>query len=196
VTGTPVITYEAIHLMERAAWQGTAYAVVLVMLMTALTIRRWRESLMALLPLGLGLVWTLGLMVFLDLKLTLGNIFGLPLLLGAAAEFGSNIVLRFMEGQAHGGPLVARSTVMAVLVNGLTTIVGFGSLMVAHHRGVFGLGLLLTLGMVTSLIAALVVLPVLLKLATEVRAARRARRVARKAARLAGRLEEAPPPER
>ena len=69
-----------------------------------------------------------------------------------------------MEGRDHGGPLVARSTVMGVLVSGLTTIVGFGSLMVADHRGIFGLGLLLTLGTVTSLVASLVVLPVLLKL--------------------------------
>jgi predicted RND superfamily exporter protein len=53
---------------------------------------------------------------------------------------------------------------MAVLVNGLTTMAGFGSLMVADHRGIFGLGLLLTLGTATSLVAALVVLPVLLKL--------------------------------
>jgi len=179
VTGTPVITFEAIRLMERAYKQGTVYAIVLVAIVTALTIRRWRETLLALLPLGLGLLWTFGLMYFFDLKLTLGNVFGLPLILGAAAEFGSNIVLRFMEGQAHGGPLIARSTVMAVLVNGLTTIVGFGSLMIAHHRGVFGLGLLLTLGMVTSLIASLVVLPVLLRMVDQMRTARRARRLAR-----------------
>jgi len=51
-----------------------------------------------------------------------------------------------------------------VLVSGLTTIVGFGSLMIADHRGIFGLGLLLTLGTATSLIAALVVLPVLLRM--------------------------------
>ena len=176
VTGTPVITYEAIRLMERASRQGTIYAIVLVVVVTALTLRRWRETLLALLPLALGLVWTLGLMYFFDLKLTLGNIFGLPLLLGAAAEFGSNIVLRFMEGEAHGGPLIARSTVMAVLVNGLTTIVGFGSLMIAHHQGVFGLGLLLTLGMITSLIAALVVLPVLLRMVQQMRRNRRGRR--------------------
>src|SRR5438309_219588 len=176
VTGTPVITYEAIRLMERASRQGTIYAIVLVVIVTALTIRRWRETLLALLPLLLGLVWTLGLMYFFDLKLTLGNIFGLPLLLGAAAEFGSNIVLRFMEGEAHGGPLIARSTVMAVLVNGLSTVVGFGSLMIAHHQGVFGLGLLLTIGMVTSLIAALVVLPVLLRMVQQMRLSRRARR--------------------
>jgi hypothetical protein len=165
--------------MERAYKQGTLYAIVVVTVITALTIRRWRETLLALVPLGLGLLWTLGLMVFFDLKLTLGNVFGIPLILGAATEFGSNIVLRFVEGQAHDGPLIARSTVMAVLVNGLTTIVGFGSLMLAHHRGIFGLGLLLTLGMVTSLTAALTVLPVLLRLVRRMRRARRLRRLAR-----------------
>ncbi|MBI4245722.1 MAG: MMPL family transporter, partial [Candidatus Rokubacteria bacterium] len=176
VTGTPVITFEAIHLMERAYQQGTVYAIALVALMTALILRRWRETLLALLPLGLGLTWTAGFMSFFGLKFTLGNVFGLPLILGAAAEFGSNIVLRFVEGQDHGGPLIARSTVMAVLVNGLTTIAGFGSLMVARHQGVFGLGLLLTLGTVASLIAALVVLPVLLRMVQQMRAGRRARR--------------------
>jgi len=179
VTGTAIITYEAIRLMERSYLQGTIYAIVLVGLMTALTLRRWRETLLALSPLGLGMVWTVGLMYFFDLKFTLGNVFGLPLILGAAAEFGSNIVLRFMEGQDHDGPLVARSTVMAVLVNGLTTIVGFGSLMLADHRGIFGLGLLLTIGTTTSLIAALVVLPVLLRMVQQMRAARRHRRAAR-----------------
>jgi predicted RND superfamily exporter protein len=72
--------------------------------------------------------------------------------------------MRFMEGRDHGGPLVARSTIMAVFVNGLTTMVGFGSLMLAAHRGIYGLGLMLTLGMLASLVAALIVLPVLLRL--------------------------------
>jgi predicted RND superfamily exporter protein len=45
--------------------------------------------------------------------------------------------------------------------------------MIAHHRGIFGLGLLLTLGTVTSLIASLVVLPVLLRLVQQHRLARR-----------------------
>jgi predicted exporter len=82
-------------------------------------------------------------------------------------------------GRDYEGPLIARSTVMAVLFNGLTTIVGFGSLMLAHHRGIFSLGLLLTLGMVTSLMAALVVLPVLLRMVRQIRVARHLRRLAR-----------------
>ena len=164
VTGTPIITHEAILLMERAYKQGTVYAIVVVSALTALVLRRVRQTLLALLPLALGLVWTAGLMYLFDLKFNLGNVFGLPLILGAAAEYGLNILMRYIEGREHGGPLVARSTLMAVLVSGLTTVVGFGSLMLAHHRGIYGLGLLLSLGTVASLVAALVVLPVLLRL--------------------------------
>jgi hopanoid biosynthesis associated RND transporter like protein HpnN len=164
VTGTSIITYEAIRLMERAYQQGTVYAVLLVSSITALMLRRVRDTLLALLPLALGMLWTVGLMYFFDLQFNLGNVFGLPLILGAAAEYGLNVVIRFMEGREHGGPLIARSTVMAVLVNGLTTIVGFGSLMLAHHRGIFGLGLLLTLGTAMSLVASLLVLPVFLRM--------------------------------
>jgi len=165
ITGTPVITYEAIRLMERAYKQGTVYAVILVTILTALTLRRVRETVLALLPLALGMTWTAGLMYVFDVKLNLGNVFGIPLMLGAAAEFGVNIVMRFMEDREHGGgPLIARSTMMAVFINGLTTVVGYGSLMLAAHRGIYGLGLLLTLGTAASLVAALVVLPVLLRL--------------------------------
>jgi hopanoid biosynthesis associated RND transporter like protein HpnN len=164
VTGTPIITHEAILLMERAYKQGTLYAIVLVSALTFAMLRRVRETALALLPLALGLVWTIGLMYVFDLKFNLGNVFGLPLIIGAAVEYGIVIVARFIEGREHGGALVARSTLMGVLISGLTTITGFGTLMMAQHQGIYGLGLLLTLGSVTSLIAALVVLPVLLRL--------------------------------
>jgi hypothetical protein len=164
VTGSPVITYEAIRLMERAYLEGTAYALVLVGALTFWMLRAGRETALALLPLGLGALWTLGLMHVFGLRFTLANVWGLPLIIGASAEFGLNVVMRYLEGREHGGPLVARSTVMAVALNGLTTIVGFGSLMVATHRGIFGLGLLLTIGSACGLVASLVVLPVVLRL--------------------------------
>jgi hopanoid biosynthesis associated RND transporter like protein HpnN len=163
ITGTPIVTFEAIRYMERGYKQGTVYAFLLVGALSWLLIRRLREAALAMLPLVLGTLWTVGLMHVFRLPFNLANVFGLPLILGAGAEFGLNVVLRYLEGREHGGPLVARSTVMAVLVNGLTTIVGFGSLMIADHRGIFGLGLLLTLGMVATLTASLIVLPVMLQ---------------------------------
>lgn len=166
VTGSPIITYEATLLMERAYLQGTAYAFLLVGVLTLLMIRRARETLLALIPLVIGLLWTIGLMRLFGIQFNLANVWGLPLVIGASAEFGLNVVLRNLEGRSHGGPLVARSTVMAVALNGITTMVGFGSMMVAAHRGIFSLGLLLTIGSACGLVASLVVLPVVLRLIT------------------------------
>jgi predicted RND superfamily exporter protein len=165
VTGTPVITYEVIGLMERAYTQGTVYAIILVTVFAFAMLRRVRETALALVPLLLGLVWMGGLMALFHLDFTMSNIFGLPLILGVAVEYGLNVVIRYGEHRHEtGAPLVGRSTVVGVLVNGLANIVGFGSLMLADHRGIFGLGLLITLGVAASLTAALVVLPVLLQL--------------------------------
>jgi hypothetical protein len=167
VTGPPVITYEATTLMERAYLTGTVYALVLVTGLSYLMIRRVRASLLGLVPLGLGVLWTIGLMYVFDIKFNLANIWGLPLIIGASAEFGLNVLLSHLEGRPSGGPLVARSAVLGVTLNGLTTIVGFGSLMIASHQGIFSLGLLLTLGSACGLVAALIVLPVVLKLTTK-----------------------------
>jgi predicted RND superfamily exporter protein len=44
---------------------------------------------------------------------------------------------------------------------------GFGSLLVAHHRGVWSLGVLLVIGSAMTLAASLVVLPTLVRLGGE-----------------------------
>ena len=164
VTGAPVITYEATRLMERAYLQGTAYAFVLVGVLSLAMLRRIRETLLAMLPLVIGLAWTIGLMRAFGIQFNLANIWGLPLIIGVSAEFGLNVVLRYLEGRRHAGPLVARSTVVAVALAGIQTMVGFGSLMIAAHRGIWSLGLLLTIGMACGLLASLAVLPVVLRL--------------------------------
>jgi uncharacterized protein len=184
-TGSPVISYEAGRMMERAYFEGTLYALALVVALAGIMLRRWRESLLAVLPMILGTLWTIGVMRLVGLSFNLANVWALPLIIGAAAEYGLNVALRHREAMADGGPVLARSTVMAVLLNGLTTIAGFGSLMVARHQGIFGLGLLLTVGAVAGLAAALIVLPVLLRLLGQAeRAASRDARVRKPAVTL------------
>lgn len=163
VTGSPVITYETIQLIERAYVEGTLYALLLVATVILLVLRRVRESLLALTPLVLGTIWTLGLMVPLGLKFNLANVWGLPLIMGIAAEYGVNVMVRHMEAAADGTrTTLPRSTALAVLLNGLALMAGFGALLVARHQGIWSLGLLLTLGALAGLVAALAVLPALL----------------------------------
>jgi predicted RND superfamily exporter protein len=119
-------------------------------------------------PLVIGTLWTVGVMELAGLRLNLVNVWAFPLIIGSAAEYGLYIVLRSFEPPEHGGgSRLARSTVLAVMFNGLTTIAGFGSLLVAHHRGVWSLGLLLVIGSVMTLTTSLVVLPTLMRLRDE-----------------------------
>jgi hopanoid biosynthesis associated RND transporter like protein HpnN len=168
ITGQPVVAYESTRLIERTFRLGLAYAFALVAGIAALMIRRVRETVLAMVPLILGTLWTVGIMHLAGLTFNLVNVWALPLIIGSAAEYGVNIVLRSLESEAHGdGRWLARSTVMGVVFNGLTTLAGFGSLLVAHHRGVWSLGLLLVIGSATTLIASLVVLPTLVRLGGE-----------------------------
>ena len=165
VTGQPVVAYESTRLIERSFRFGLAYACALVAGIAALMIRRVRETALAMVPLILGTLWTVGAMQVAGLSFNLVNVWALPLIIGSAAEYGVNIVLRSLEARGQGGgPRLARSTVLGVALNGLTTMAGFGSLLVAHHRGVWSLGLLLVLGSAMTLIASLVVLPTLVRL--------------------------------
>ncbi len=61
-------------------------------------------------------------------------------------------------------------TAVAVLVDALTTIVGFGSLMIATHQGLQSLGRVLTIGVTCCLFTSLVMLPALLTWMTRHRA--------------------------
>ena len=167
VTGQPVVAYESLRLIEKAYREGMAYAVALVAGISALMIRRVRATALAMVPLMLGTLWTVAIMQLAGLKFNLVNVWALPLIIGSAAEYGVNIVLRALESSAQGGPRLARSTVMGVVFNGLTTIAGFGSLLVAHHRGIWSLGVLLVIGSAMTLTAALVVLPTLVHLGGE-----------------------------
>jgi hypothetical protein len=164
VTGSPIITYEAIRHMEVGYQQGTAWALVLVAVVTFTMLRRVRHTLLALLPMPLALLWTVGLMHLFGVQFNLANVWALPLLIGTSTEFGLSVAMRHLEDSERGAPFLARSTVLAVLLNGLTTIVGFGSLMISRHQGIFDLGLLLTIGSIAGLLSSLVALPAILEL--------------------------------
>ena len=51
-----------------------------------------------------------------------------------------------------------------MLVAGLTTVLGFGTLITARHAGMASLGLALTLGVTFCMLSALVFLPAVLQL--------------------------------
>jgi hypothetical protein len=159
VTGAPVVAYYAIQQMQHGYLQGGLYALIAIVGLTWLDFRRLQPTLLALLPLTLGALWIIPSMTILGLQWNMANLVVLPMFMGIAVDCGVHLVHRALETPEAAATPLANSTGKAVLVSGLTTMVGFGSLLVARHAGIFSLGALLTLAIGCNLAAAFVVLP-------------------------------------
>ena len=101
------------------------------------------------------------------LKLNMANLVILPLILGIGVVNGIHIIHRYREETDKTQVVLSKSTGQAVILSSLTTMIGFGSMMVADHYGVYSLGLVLSLGVFCCLTASITFLPALLKLSTE-----------------------------
>ncbi|GAB6186792.1 MMPL family transporter [Thermopirellula anaerolimosa] len=159
-TGNPMQIYEAARQMNRAYIEATIYAFAAIVLALYLDFRSLRDVGLSLIPLVCGMAALFGLMGYLDIPLNPANMITLPLILGIGIDDGVHIIHDYRRQK---GRYVAPqpSTLTAVIVNTLTTMVGFGALMLSPHQGLQSLGRVLTLGMATCLTAALLLPSVL-----------------------------------
>jgi hypothetical protein len=137
--------------------EGGIIALVLVVLVLAIDLRRARDVGLALVPLAVGAGWALGVMALTGLELNLANLIILPLMIGIGIDIGVHLVHRARAEGSSGAALVAGPTGRAVVLSSFTTMVGFGALMIADHRGLASIGALLSLGVASNLGAALFV---------------------------------------
>jgi hopanoid biosynthesis associated RND transporter like protein HpnN len=164
--GTTATTFEYLRVLKEGYTRAAVYAVVAVAVLALLVFRAVVPGLLALVPLTLGATWTLGVMGWLGVPLNAANLLLLPLIVGVGIDNGVYLVHRFREtpdGPDEPPPL-APSAAKAITLASLTNIVGFGSLMLSSHRGIFSLGLVVAVGVVCLWIASVTTLPSLLAL--------------------------------
>ena len=166
VTGTAVNMFESTRMMTEGYVNGGLYAMTAIFVYVFFLFRNLRTVFFVLLPVLVGSIWTVGVMELTGLKLNMANLVILPLILGIGVVNGIHITHRYREEEDKHASILGKSTGQAVLLSSLTTMIGFGSMMVANHYGVFSLGMVLTLGVFNCLIASITFLPALLKLST------------------------------
>ncbi|MFZ0827122.1 MAG: MMPL family transporter [Verrucomicrobiia bacterium] len=162
VTGTPVQLYEYEELLKDSYLQAAWYSLAAIILLVFFHFRSLTSVILALLPVGIGVIWLAGLMGWFGIPVNLANIMTLPLVIGIGVTNGIQILNRFAEERTPN--ILARSTGKAVLVSGLTAIAGFGSLIIAKDRGIHSLGCVMATGIAACMIAGLTLLPALLNL--------------------------------
>jgi uncharacterized protein len=161
VVGDPVSLYVFASAFKESCIKASVYAMIAILILLVLTFRDMRLTLLAFIPITLGSLWTVGVMGMSDIQFNLANSMFMPLVVGAGVEYGVIILSRWREGRMLPGH-IPYSTGKGVILAALTTTVGFGALMISHHRGIFSLGFVSWAGSLCVLISALVVLPALL----------------------------------
>jgi uncharacterized protein len=162
VTGTPVQLYEYTSLLVNSYITAAWYSLIAIAILVFLHFRSVGAVVLSLLPVVIGVLWLVGMMGWFGIPFNPANIMTLPLVIGIGVTNGIHILNRFAEERTPG--ILSRSTGKAVLVSGLTAIAGFGSLMLAKHRGIHSLGFIMATGIAACMIAALTFLPALLNL--------------------------------
>ncbi|HIB43942.1 MAG TPA: hypothetical protein EYO37_08280, partial [Nitrospina sp.] len=166
VTGNAIHMFESTRLMRDGYIQGGVYAMVAIFIYILVSFGNIRATLIVLLPVVVGSMWTLGIMDLVGVSFNLANLVILPLIIGIGVVNGVHIVHRYREETDKSINILSKSTGQSVVLSSLTTMIGFGSLMVADHQGVYSLGLVLTLGVGCCLMASITVLPSILRLCT------------------------------
>jgi len=163
--GDPITLYVFTQAFRDGCIKAAIYAVAFIFIFLSFTFRSFKITLLALTPLLVGTVWTLGFMHLFNIDLNLANSLFLPLVVGAGVEYGIIILHRWLQSEKDkaAGMILPFSTALGVILAGLTTTVGFCSLCISSHHGIFSLGLLTTIGSLCILAAAILFLPALLQ---------------------------------
>ncbi len=163
-TGKPFGTVEGLRAMKSGLERAGIYAFLVIVAVLWIDFRSWKRTAVAVAPLVLAVLFSLGILGLFGVPLNPANMIAFPLILGVGVDNGVHILHDYLLRRQEGSATISYAIGRGVLVKALTTMIGFGTLMIASERGLVGLGLILTLGVGCSMLTALIFLPAVLHL--------------------------------
>ncbi|MBZ0265059.1 MMPL family transporter [bacterium] len=146
----------------------TLFAFILIYFLLARSFRSWIIPVYALLPLGVGIVWTMAFLQLVFGGLNLFTAMIMIVLLGIGIDFSIHLISAFREEIRDGASLEDALTAMykgsgvGVITGAITSAAAFFTLMIGETRGVIEFGAAAGSGVIFTLLAILFVLPLLL----------------------------------
>jgi predicted RND superfamily exporter protein len=170
VTGTPSLFVATIERGAREGKAATLYALIAIAVLLLLDFWGFRRgklregvisSVLALIPLGVGAIWTVGAMTLLDIELNMANVIAIPLILGIGIDDGVHVIHRYrIEGRGSIGTVLSTAG-RAILLTSITTIAAFGTFAFGLYRGFVSMGIILGLGIAICFFLSAYLLPAL-----------------------------------
>ena len=134
-------------------------ALTLVFMVSLLDLRSIKRAISAVVILATGIAWAGAAMWMMDIKLSLLNFVGIPIMMG----IGIDIIIHLLHRIDQEGPgrigFALRTTGWAAVLSTLTTMFSFAALLIAENRGIHSLGQMIVAGLFLVGTAAFIAVP-------------------------------------
>src|SRR3569623_810038 len=161
-SGSSVIFADIIAAIESDGPRVTIVAAIGLVVMVLLTVGRNRRAVAVLIATIAGSLLMVATCALLSLTVNLLDFVALPITLGLGIDYAINVAHRQDTDAVHDPIATLRTSGSAVFVCSLTTMIGYGSLLVSENLAIRGFGAASLIGEVTCVLTALVLVPALL----------------------------------
>ena len=148
----------------------TAIAFIFVFILSAVAYASFSTGFIALLPVIVGIVWTVGLMGYLNVPFTSLSTGLIALVLGIGVDFSIHLVNSTLNSLNKGKSLLKaientiQYTGTPIILSSITTFFGFISLLLGTLLGVQRLGMSLALSILSVFAVTIIMVPAILSL--------------------------------
>jgi predicted RND superfamily exporter protein len=141
---------------------ATLIAALGVLLILIIQFREVKGIVFCFISLGMGVLWMVGCMGLFNIPMNFANIVVFPMVIGFGIDNNTHLYHRFRENRHEGVAATFSFTGRAVIISTLTSLAGFGSLIMSRYGGLKSIGVLAVVGLSLCLVTALLVLPALI----------------------------------
>jgi predicted RND superfamily exporter protein len=163
-SGASVIFADIISTVAHDGPWVTLIASVGLVGMVLLVVGRNRRAYAVIAATATGSLLMVAVCALLGLKVNFLDFVALPITLGLGIDYAINVAHRHDHHEVSDPIVTLRTSGAAVFVCSLTTMIGYGSLLVSDNLAIKGFGTASLIGEVTSVSTALVLVPALLAL--------------------------------
>ncbi len=161
-SGASVIFADILDSIERDGPLVTGIAAGGLIVMVGLLVGRNRRAVAVVVATAAGALLMTATCALLGIKVNFLDFVALPITLGLGVDYAINVAHRHDHEQIPDPIVTLRTSGSAVFVCSLTTIIGYGSLLVSDNLAIKGFGTASLIGEVTCVLTALVLVPALL----------------------------------
>ncbi|TCK93336.1 putative RND superfamily exporter protein [Natranaerovirga hydrolytica] len=160
---TPVsmaaIMNEVVTLVKQDVFMISTICLLIIAGFLLLVFKSLKDMLICVTPVMLTLYITLGLLPVLNKEINVFSILGFPLLIGIGIDSSIHLLHRLKSEETGRIGYVLMTTGKAIILTGITTLIGFGSLTFINHPGMANLGFTVALGLIICLLITLTFIP-------------------------------------